>query len=168
MLYVLQYRPFTAVLTIWSLLCLVVVPLSAQNIYVMPGASIARPLPFARRPSLVPFVYPEGVRPLQLPVTGGPAIHVIPRFDVGGYIRRDGLVCEENCRRFTAVKEVDEERLVRAAWEEVFGFDVWYPYYKEKELEVWVRKKFRLKIFHLKGEVQFNSKGFTYTFKSIF
>lgn len=160
MLYVLQYRPLVAVALVWSLLCGVAVPLSAQSIRVIPGVFL--------RPS--PAVHPRWGRSQFIPdISGirfGGDAPIVP--DERVYPRCRIPSCAENCARFTTVVKADEDQVVRAAWHEVFGFDVWYPYYKEKEIEGWVRKRFQIKIFRLKGELEFNSKGFTYTFKSNF
>ena len=62
----------------------------------------------------------------------------------------------------------DENRAVRRAWSEAFGFDVWLPYYKAKEVEGWVKKKVSVKIFKLKGEAEFEKGRIMYTFKTKF
>jgi len=64
--------------------------------------------------------------------------------------------------------KIDEKELIREQWKKAFGIDVWYPYYKVKEVEKWVKKKLSVKIFRLKGEPKFARDQIMYTFKSRF
>jgi hypothetical protein len=64
--------------------------------------------------------------------------------------------------------KIDEEKIIREEWRKAFGMDVWRPYYKAKEVEKWVKKKFSVKVFKLKGEPAFEKNQFTYTFKTKF
>lgn len=167
MLYVIQCKPLVTALAIWSLLCLVVVPLSAQNILVMPGMDLLSSLQFAPEPFFAAVEYPSSPAPLRFSLKYGGDSDDRGRLELT--VTNNGTPAhEENCRRFTEIKKIDENQHLRDAWREAFGFDVWYPYYKEKEIEGWVRQKFRVRILRLKGEPQFSSKGFTYIFKSIF
>jgi hypothetical protein len=61
--------------------------------------------------------------------------------------------------------KIDEEKMLREQWKKAFGIDVWYPYYKAKSVERWVKKKLSIKIFKLKGEPQFARNQILYTFK---
>lgn len=168
MLCVFRHKPLVTALTLWLQLCLVVVPLSAQNILVMPigmsGAlhfrGISPATPYAEYLLTMPFRLPFGC--YGAPRSQAPGL----RPDLGLPAFTESAL-SGNCRRFTEIKKEDPGE-VRRQWQEFLGFDVWYPYYKEKEIEGWVRQKFRVRIFRLKGEPQFNSKGFTYIFKSIF
>ncbi|OGX16986.1 MAG: hypothetical protein A3K83_07020 [Omnitrophica WOR_2 bacterium RBG_13_44_8b] len=64
--------------------------------------------------------------------------------------------------------KVSEKELVRAEWQKAFGFDVWYPYYKTKEIEDWVSEKVSIKVFNLKGKPKFENGQIKYTFLSKF
>ena len=61
--------------------------------------------------------------------------------------------------------KVDEKRMLREAWKRTFGIDVWYPYYKAKEIEDWVKERFSVKIFGLKGKPKFERDHILYIFK---
>jgi len=62
----------------------------------------------------------------------------------------------------------DEKELLRQAWKEAFGIDVWYPYYKAKKIERWVKKRLAIRIFKFKGEPEFQRDQVFYTLKSVF
>jgi hypothetical protein len=64
--------------------------------------------------------------------------------------------------------KVDEEKLTRQQWKEFFGMDVWYPYYKAKEIEDWVKKRFSIKIWKFKGKPKFRRNRIDYIFKMRF
>jgi hypothetical protein len=63
---------------------------------------------------------------------------------------------------------VDEKKLIRDAWRKVFGIDVWYPYYKAKEIEDWVKERMCIKVFKLKGNPEFRKDQILYVFKAKF
>ena len=62
----------------------------------------------------------------------------------------------------------DENEVVREAWKEAFGFDVWYPYYRAKEVERWVKKKASVRVFRMKGEPIIEKGRLMYAFTSKF
>ncbi|MGE5307655.1 MAG: hypothetical protein ACM3OC_01060 [Deltaproteobacteria bacterium] len=62
----------------------------------------------------------------------------------------------------------DEKTLLRAAWAQAFGFDVWYPYYKAQEVESWVKERFRVRVFKLKGEPEFTRNSIAFNFNAKF
>jgi len=64
--------------------------------------------------------------------------------------------------------KVGEEKILREEWKKVFGIDVWYPYYKAKDVERWVKKRLSVKVFKLKGEPKFERNQALYTFKAKF
>lgn len=70
---------------------------------------------------------------------------------------------KEFCNRLPA-----QEKDVREEWREALGIDIWYPYYKAKDVEDWVKKRLRVKIFKLKGEPLVDKGRFFYTFKTTF
>lgn len=63
---------------------------------------------------------------------------------------------------------VDEKKRLREEWKKAFGIDVWYPYYEFKKVEKWVKKRFSVKIFRLKGEPEFARNQILYTLKTKF
>lgn len=63
---------------------------------------------------------------------------------------------------------VDEKKLIRQAWKEAFGIDVWYPYYKYKEAEDWVKERLSVKVIKLKGKPEFDRNHIFYVFKAKF
>jgi hypothetical protein len=69
---------------------------------------------------------------------------------------------------FSQKRAYDENLMVRQAWSETFGFDIWYPYYRAKAVEGWVKKKVSVKVFKLKGEAEFEKGRIMYTFKTKF
>ena len=71
-------------------------------------------------------------------------------------------------KAFLNPPKVDEEKLIRQQWREFFGMDVWYPYYKAKEIEDWVKEKFRIKIWKFKGKPRFRRDRVDYIFKMKF
>ncbi len=64
--------------------------------------------------------------------------------------------------------KIDEKKLIRLAWKKVFGLDVWYPYYKAKEIEDWVKDRMAVRVFGLKGNPTFENNQIVYIFKRKF
>lgn len=60
--------------------------------------------------------------------------------------------------------KIDDKERSRAQWAELFGVDLWYPYYKTKEIEAKVTDKLGVKVFKLKGKPKFGENQFKYTF----
>jgi len=71
-------------------------------------------------------------------------------------------------KAFLNPPKVDEEKTIRQLWKEFFGIDVWYPYYKAKEVEDWVKEKMSVRIWKFKGKPRFRRDRFDYTFKMRF
>jgi len=59
---------------------------------------------------------------------------------------------------------LDEKKRLRESWKRAFGFDVWYPYYKTKAVEDWVKEKLSVKVFRIKGKPRFENKQILYVF----
>ncbi len=117
MLYVFQHKPLVTALTLWSLLCLIVVPLSAQNILILPGMALMRPqVPYMPYAALQPELY-------RIPL---PARDILPMLE-----EQDRLP-SEIVSMYTELKKEDDPDELREAWKQAFGFDVWYPYYKKR------------------------------------
>lgn len=62
----------------------------------------------------------------------------------------------------------DEKRLLREQWQKFFGIDIWYPYFKAKEVENWIGDKTKVEFFHFKGRMKFENNQLRYTFKAQF
>ncbi len=62
------------------------------------------------------------------------------------------------------VDENAEKMLLREQWERNIGMDIFYPYFKAKELETKVREKTSVRVFKLKGKSEFKSNEAKYTF----
>lgn len=50
----------------------------------------------------------------------------------------------------------DDKKKLREKWEELTGVDVFYPYFKAQEIEDWVKEKFRVRVFNMKGRMKFD------------
>lgn len=57
---------------------------------------------------------------------------------------------------------------LRERWKEIFGWDVFYPYFKTEEMKDWVKDKTKVNIFKIKGKAKFHNKGVKYIFKMEF
>jgi hypothetical protein len=90
-------------------------------------------------------------------------------------IDNDIIAAKEKAREFflsflnskayaSAIDEKEERKLLREDWEKLLGMDVFYPYYKAKEVEDWVSDKASVKIFKMKGSPTFKNNQFQYTF----
>lgn len=64
--------------------------------------------------------------------------------------------------------KIDEKAILRQEWEGAFGFDVWSPYYKYREMEKSVKSKFSVHIFKLKGEPRVEKGKIFYVFTATF
>lgn len=65
-------------------------------------------------------------------------------------------------------KQMDEkvEKIVlREQWERTLGFDVFYPYFKAKELESRVSEKASVRVFKLKGKPEVKENSVKYIFR---
>lgn len=62
------------------------------------------------------------------------------------------------------VDENAEKILLREQWERNIGVDIFYPYFKTKELESKVREKTSVRVLKLKGKPEFKSNEAKYTF----
>lgn len=65
-------------------------------------------------------------------------------------------------------KQIDEsvERIIiREQWERNLGIDIFYPYFKARELESRVREKTSVRVLKLKGKSEFKNNEAKYIFK---
>ncbi|MDO8602620.1 MAG: hypothetical protein Q7O04_02085 [Candidatus Omnitrophota bacterium] len=60
--------------------------------------------------------------------------------------------------------EAAEKILIREQWEKQLGIDIFYPYFKAKEIETKVREKTSVRVFKIKGKPEFKSNEAKYTF----
>lgn len=60
--------------------------------------------------------------------------------------------------------EAAEKIILREQWERQLGIDIFYPYFKAKELETKVREKTSVRIFKIKGKSEFKNNEAKYTF----
>lgn len=59
----------------------------------------------------------------------------------------------------------DAEKIVlREQWKRNIGIDIFYPYFKAKELESSVRKKTSVRVFKIRGKPEFKTNEAKYTF----
>lgn len=63
------------------------------------------------------------------------------------------------------IDEQEEKKILRRKWEELLGVDVFYPYFKTKEIEDWVSEKVSVKFFNIKGKPKFEDNQIIYIFK---
>jgi hypothetical protein len=57
-----------------------------------------------------------------------------------------------------------EKIVLREQWERNIGIDVFYPYFKAKELESRVREKTSVRVLKLRGRSEFKTNEAKYTF----
>ncbi|MCM8789774.1 MAG: hypothetical protein NC916_01970 [Candidatus Omnitrophica bacterium] len=94
----------------------------------------------------------------QMPIGVGPeAIRIEVR-------KGSNTADRQGFRKIYNKPRVEEEKLLREQWKKAFGIDVWYPYYKAKKIERWVKKKLSIRLFKLKGEPQFARDQLLYVF----
>ncbi|HAZ11036.1 MAG: hypothetical protein A2047_05295 [Omnitrophica bacterium GWA2_41_15] len=62
------------------------------------------------------------------------------------------------------INENMEKIIVREQWERALGMDIFYPYFKAKELESKVREKTSVRIFKVKGKAEFKTNEAKYIF----
>ena len=65
-------------------------------------------------------------------------------------------------------EERDEKKILREKWKELLQIDIFYPYFKAKEVEDWVSGKFKCKVFKIKGRPKFEDNQIKYIFKTHF
>ncbi|MFH0826806.1 MAG: hypothetical protein V1923_02830 [Candidatus Omnitrophota bacterium] len=94
-----------------------------------------------------------------------------PAFHFVNYYERDDHafwdLIEKRIREDTKKKK-EEKEIIREAWKEWLGVDIWYPYFKAKEIEDWIKDRFRVKIFRFKGRLKFEKEQVAYTFRMQF
>jgi hypothetical protein len=78
------------------------------------------------------------------------------------------LTCRRAFKSLYNTPKTDEREEIRAQWEETLGIDVWFPYYKAKEIENTICEKASIKIHRLKGKPKWEGNRILYIFKLSF
>jgi hypothetical protein len=63
------------------------------------------------------------------------------------------------------VDEKEEKKILREEWKKLLGVDIFYPYFKAKEVEGWVSDKASLEFFKIRGRPKFENNQIKYIFK---
>ena len=63
------------------------------------------------------------------------------------------------------IDEKEEKKILRESWKKLLGIDIFYPYFKAKEVEDWVSDKASVEIFKLRGRPKFENNQIIYTLK---
>ncbi len=63
------------------------------------------------------------------------------------------------------INEKEEKKILREEWKKLLGVDIFYPYFKAKEVEDWVSDKASVEIFDIKGRPKFENNQIKYIFK---
>jgi hypothetical protein len=79
-----------------------------------------------------------------------------------GSLLRDILNKKES-RRNSKKKDDGEE--IRKEWREYFGADLWYPYFKAKEVEEWAADKTEIRILKLRGRLKLEGNQIKQVFR---
>ena len=66
------------------------------------------------------------------------------------------------------VDKKEEKRILREKWKELLKIDIFYPYFKAKEIEHWVSDKAKVEFFNLRGRPKFDDDHIKYIFKMNF
>lgn len=72
-----------------------------------------------------------------------------------------------NNKAYAAPVDKDEEKnKLRKDWEDLTGVDVFYPYFKAREIEDWVGEKTKVKFLKMRGKLRLSEKNnqIKYTF----
>lgn len=61
--------------------------------------------------------------------------------------------------------EDNDKKILRKKWQELLGMDIFYPYFKMREMEDWVSEKASVQVFKMKGKPRFENNQVKYIFK---
>lgn len=109
------------------------------------------------------FFFATSLRPFAAP--SKPAFHFVNFYEESDHAFW-GFI-EKRVREDT-IRKNEEKRIIREAWEEWLGVDIWYPYFKAKEIEDWISDRFKVRIFRFRGRLKFEKERVTYTFRMQF
>ena len=59
----------------------------------------------------------------------------------------------------------NKRKILRTKWKNLLGIDVFYPYFKAKEVEDWIQEKGKVSLFKMKGKPRLHNGEIEYTFK---
>ena len=62
------------------------------------------------------------------------------------------------------IDKEEEKKILRKKLKKMLGIDIFYPYFKVKEVESWVKEKTNIKLFKIKGEPAFYNNQIKYIF----
>ncbi|GEM_PF-3041371 len=62
----------------------------------------------------------------------------------------------------------DGKEVLREKWRDLLGVDIFYLYFKAKDVEEWVKDRLSVKVFHIKGRPQFKKNSISYVFRASF
>ncbi|MBN2483340.1 MAG: hypothetical protein JXD21_03980 [Candidatus Omnitrophica bacterium] len=65
-------------------------------------------------------------------------------------------------------KSDDQTQQLREEWDYFLGFDIFYSYFKMKEIEDWVKDTGKVKIFNIQGKPEFGKDSLQYIFNKNF
>ncbi len=87
------------------------------------------------------------------------------KFSIIRLFKSKAFAAEKNNRN----ADYDRQK-IREEWKEFLGLDVFYPYFKAKEIEDYVQEKSAVKLFNLKGKAEISKDyhGVKYIFKRKF
>lgn len=66
------------------------------------------------------------------------------------------------------IEATEERRRLRKKWEKMLGIDIFFPYFKAKEVESWIKEKAKIEFFNIKGKPEFKKDQIQYIFKMKF
>lgn len=62
----------------------------------------------------------------------------------------------------------EDRNFLREEWRRALGVDIFYPYFKAKEIEDWLKEKVSIRLFNIKGRPQLSDDQVKYIFKISF
>lgn len=89
--------------------------------------------------------------------------------DITTLLPNDTVIDHKVFDKLYNTAQVDKKKQLREEWKKAFGgVDIWYPYFKAREVEQWVKERLSFKIGKLKGKPQFDEGTIAYVFKAGF
>ncbi len=83
--------------------------------------------------------------------------------------QKESLLDLFNNKAYAAtINEEQERQELRTKWKNVLKIDIFYPYFKAKEVEDWVSDKASVDFLKLKGRPQLENNQIQYIFKTKF
>jgi len=64
--------------------------------------------------------------------------------------------------------KTDNKEYLRQRWKEMLNIDIFYPYFKAKEMEQWIGDRVKVKLFDMEGRPQIKNGQIKYIFKMKF